>query len=110
MGLLSKRSSPVFCQGRPPVWLPPIIVSAINGPIATLIFELECVGVNAGMGTCGLVGPLGILQASTQSWWTYIGIVAVCFVIPAVLTPIVAIPFRKLDIIREGDLKLEKGC
>ncbi len=94
---------------RPLVWLPPIIVSAITGPVATLVFSLECTGVNAGMGTCGFVGPLGILQASTQSWWTYIGIVVVCFVLPAVLTPLVALPFRKLDIIREGDLKLEKG-
>ena len=94
---------------RPPVWLPPIIVSAVTGPVATLVFSLECTGVNAGMGTCGLVGPLGILQASTPSWWTYIGIITVCFVLPAVLTPIVALPFRKLDIIREGDLKLEKG-
>lgn len=95
---------------RPWVWLPPIIVSAITGPIATLVFGLECTGVNAGMGTCGFVGPLGILQASEQSWWTYIGILAVCFVLPAVLTPAVAVPFRKLDLIREGDLKLEKGC
>jgi len=94
---------------RPQVWLPPIIVSAITGPVATLVFGLECTGVNAGMGTCGFVGPLGILQASTQSWWTYIGIIVVCFVLPAVLTPLVAVPFRKLDLIREGDLKLEKG-
>ena len=98
---------------RPWVWLPPIIVSAVNGPIATLVFGLECTGVNAGMGTCGFVGPLGILQAMKDSgnlsWWAYVGILTVCFVIPAVLTPIVAVPFRKLDIIREGDLKLEKG-
>lgn len=95
---------------RPLVWLPPIIVSAITGPIATMVFGLECVGVNAGMGTCGFVGPLGLLQASTQSWWTYLGIILVCFVLPAMLTPLVAVPFRKLDIIREGDLKLEAGC
>ena len=95
---------------RPFVWLPPIIVSAITGPIATLVFGLECSGVNAGMGTCGFVGPLGILQDSQHSWWTYIGILVVCFILPAVLTPAIAAPFRKLDIIREGDLKLEKGC
>ena len=94
---------------RPFIWLPPIIVSAVNGPIATLVFGLECTGVSAGMGTCGFVGPLGMLEASSHTWWTYVGIIMVCFVIPAVLTPIVAVPFRKLDIIREGDLKLEKG-
>ncbi|MBE6759578.1 MAG: PTS sugar transporter subunit IIC [Ruminococcaceae bacterium] len=94
---------------RPFIWLPPIIVSAVNGPIATLVFGLECNGVSAGMGTCGFVGPLGMLEASSHTWWTYVGIIVVSFVIPAVLTPIVAVPFRKLDIIREGDLKLEKG-
>lgn len=95
---------------RPLVWLPPIIVSAITGPVAALVFELECTGVSAGMGTCGLVGPLGIITSSSQTWWSYIGIIVCCFVLPAVLTPIVAVPLRKLDIIREGDLRLEKGC
>lgn len=96
---------------RPFVWFPPIIVSAITGPIATMLFQLENTGVSAGMGTCGLVGPLGVITSMpNMTWWNYLGLALVCVVLPAVLTPIIAIPFRKLDLIRDGDLLLDKGC
>ena len=47
---------------NPKIWLPPIITSAITGPIATCIFKLEMNGaaVSSGMGTCGLVGQIGV--------------------------------------------------
>lgn len=94
---------------NPLIWLPPTIVSAITGPIATCIFKMENgVGVASGMGTCGLVGPIGVMAGegfgSAQSW---AGMLLVCFVLPAVLTPLVAYPMRKLGWIKEGDLKLE---
>lgn len=93
---------------KPVVWLPPTIAAAITGPISTMLFRLESIPTAAGMGTCGLVGPLGILSAmpdgGARMW---LGIVLVCFVLPGVLTWAIGWGFRKLGWIREGDLKLE---
>ena len=47
---------------NPRVWIPPTVASAITGPIATCIFRLQMNGapVSSGMGTCGLVGQIGV--------------------------------------------------
>ena len=49
---------------NPRIWIPPTLTSAITGPIATCIFKLQmndpAGGVNAGMGTCGMCGPIGV--------------------------------------------------
>ena len=103
---------------RPIIWLPPIIASAVTGPIATCVFALQQNGpaVASGMGTCGLVGPIGVYtgwvaQAAAggpaASAFDWLGLVLVCFVLPAVLTWAVAAAMRKAGLIREGDLKLE---
>lgn len=90
---------------NPLTWIPPTLTAAITGPIATCVFQLENVPIGAGMGTCGLVGPFGIITAmpdgGTKMW---IGILLVCFVLPAILTWIFGEIFRKLNWIKEGDL------
>ena len=92
---------------NPLTWIPPTLAAAITGPIATCIFQLENVPIGAGMGTCGLVGPFGIITAmpegGTKMW---LGILLVCFVLPAILTWIFGEIFRKLNWIKEGDLKI----
>ena len=104
---------------NPMIWLPPIITSAITGPIATCLFKMQMNGapVASGMGTCGLVGQIGVytgwindIAAGTKSAITagdWIGLILICFVLPAVLTPLIAIPFRKAGMIKDGDLKLD---
>ena len=104
---------------NPMIWLPPIITSAITGPIATCLFRLQMNGapVASGMGTCGLVGQIGVytgwindMAAGTKAAITaadWVGLVLICFVLPAVLTPLIAIPFRKAGMIKDGDLKLD---
>ncbi|MBE6754161.1 MAG: PTS sugar transporter subunit IIC [Ruminococcaceae bacterium] len=95
---------------RPIVWLPPILTSAVTGMLATTVFRLENIPAGAGMGTCGLVGPLGVLTAMPDGglrMWS--GIIVICFVLPALLTPLFAWPLRKLGLIREGDLLLDTG-
>ena len=93
---------------NPLTWIPPTLAAAITGPIATCVFQLENVPIGAGMGTCGLVGPFGIITAmpegGTKMW---IGILLVCFILPAILTWIFGEIFRKLNWIKEGDLKIE---
>ena len=87
------------------------LAAAITGPIATCIFGMENgVAVASGMGTCGLVGPIGVMSsewfsASGANGW--IAIVLICVVLPAVLTPIIAYPLRKNGWIKDGDLKLD---
>lgn len=92
---------------NPRVWIPPILTSLITGPIATKVFALENIPVGAGMGTCGLVGPIGIYTAMPEGGWQmWLGIALVCFILPAVLTLIFGEILRKIGWIKENDLKL----
>lgn len=93
---------------NPLTWIPPTLASAITGPISTCLFQLENVPIGAGMGTCGLVGPFGIITAMPEAGMKmWLGILLVCFVLPAILTWIFGEIFRKLNWIKEGDLKIE---
>ena len=103
----------------PRVWIPPTVASAITGPIATCIFRMEMNGapVSSGMGTCGLVGQIGVytgwvndVAAGVKTAITgmdWLGLVLISFVLPAVLTWLIAIPLRKCGWIKDGDLKLD---
>ena len=104
---------------NPRIWLPPIIVSAITGPLATCLFHLEMNGpaISSGMGTCGLVGQIGVYTgwmneiaegsrtAITTSDWT--DLILISAVLPAILTPLVALVFRRMRWINKGDLKID---
>lgn len=92
---------------NPIIWLPPVITSMVTGPVATCIFRLEMNGaaVNSGMGTCGLCGPIGVWTGwSDPSVSDWAGLFLICFILPAVITPLVALPFRKKGLIKPGDL------
>ena len=93
---------------RPIIWLPTILSSAILGPLSTMVFKLSNTGVSAGMGTCGLVGPLGMISEgdpSSISFW--VGIILLCIVLPTIITLAISELMRKLGWIRAGDLTLE---
>ena len=104
---------------NPKIWLPPIITSAITGPIATCVFKMRMDGaaIASGMGTCGLVGQIGVytgwiadISAGIKSAITamdWIGLILICFVLPAVITWLIGIGFRKRGWIKENDLKLD---
>ena len=104
---------------NPRIWIPPTLASAITGPIATCIFRMEMNGaaVSSGMGTCGLVGQIGVytgwladIEAGTKAAITamdWVGLVLVCFVLPAILSWLIALPLRKWGWIGEDDLKLD---
>ena len=92
---------------NPRIWIPATLASAITGPISTCLFKLECTGVSAGMGTCGLVGPIGIITDMGFSVQSIIGILVVCIVAPALLSLLFSEIMRKLGWIREGDMKLD---
>lgn len=104
---------------NPRVWIPPTLASAITGPIATCLFHLEMNGpaVSSGMGTCGLVGQIGVytgwlndIAAGTKVAilpMDWVGLILICFVLPAVLTLLFAFFLRKWGWIKGGDLKLQ---
>lgn len=104
---------------NPFIWIPPILTSAVTGPLATCLFKMQMNGspVASGMGTCGLVGQIGVytgwindIAAGTKASITgmdWIGLVLICFVLPVVLTPLFSIPFKSMGLIREGDMKLD---
>ncbi len=104
---------------NPRIWIPPILTSAITGPIATCIFKMQMNGeaISSGMGTCGLVGQIGVytgwvndIAAGTKTAVTamdWIGLILISFVLPAVLTWVFGLICRKIGWIKEGDLKLQ---
>lgn len=92
---------------KPAVWLPATLTAAITGPVSTCLFKLECTGVSAGMGTCGLVGPIGVFTDMGFNLNSVIGVITVCLVLPAVLSFAISEIMRKLGFIKFGDLKLD---
>ena len=103
---------------NPRIWIAPIVTSAITGPIATCLFRLKMNGapVASGMGTCGFVGPLGVytgwindIAAGTKASVTpkdWCGLFMICFVLPAIIAPIIHAVVVKLGWVKSGDMKL----
>lgn len=103
---------------NPKIWIPPIITSAITGPLATCVFHLEMNGtpVSSGMGTCGLVGQIGVytgwvsdIELGVKSSilpMDWIGLFLISFLLPAIITWGIGEIFRKKGWIKEGDLSL----
>ena len=82
---------------NPRIWLPAILTSAITGPLATCLFRLEmndpASAVASGMGTCGMVGPIGVYAGWVNDVATgakaaitsldWVGLALICFVLPS---------------------------
>ena len=93
---------------NPRIWIAPIATSAITGPLATCVFKMQMNGtpVSSGMGTCGLVGQIGVytgwvsdIAAGTKASITamdWTGLVLICFVLPAILCPLINFGLKKI--------------
>ena len=103
---------------NPRIWIAPILTSAITGPVATCLFRLEMNGppVSSGMGTCGLVGQIGVYTGwlndvaagvktavTAQDW---LGLALVSFILPAVLCPLINLVLRRIGWVKDGDMTL----
>lgn len=103
---------------NPLIWLPVILTSAITGAVSTCVFKIHMNGaaIASGMGTCGLVGQIGLytgwisdiasgkkLAITTFDW---MGMLVVCFLLPALLAWFLGMFFRKIGWIKENDLAL----
>lgn len=94
---------------KPVIMLPEIIASAILGPVSTCVFGLKCNAAGGGMGTSGLVGVFGTIEASAsmEPWLLGLGITLLLFVLPAAICFGLSELFRKLGWISFGDQKLD---
>ena len=108
---------------NPRIWIAPILTAAITGPIATCVFGMEMNGapINSGMGTCGLCGQIGVwtgwlepseaavakgAAAVNPTGFDWLGLILICFVLPAVLAPLINSVCRRFGWVKDGDLKL----
>jgi len=106
---------------NPRIWIPATLASAITGPIATCVFQFQmndpAGGLASGMGTCGMVGPIGVYAGWVNDVATgakaaitgmdWLGMALICFILPAVLSWAIGLVCRKIGWIKEGDLKLD---
>ncbi len=91
---------------NPRIWIPPIITSAILGPISTTVFKMESNMMGAGMGTSGLVGQFAVIDVMGASPKVLISILLLHFILPGIITYIISEWMRKKGYIKAGDMKL----
>lgn len=103
---------------NPKVWIAPCVTSMITGPIATCVFHLQQNGaaVASGMGTCGLVGPLGVYtgwvkdvaagQRGAIGGGDWAALLLISVILPAILCPLIHMAVRRMGLVKDGDLKL----
>ena len=90
---------------NPLIWIPPTLASALLGPISTTVFKMKADSVGAGMGTSGLVGQFSTYSVMGNE--AFIGIALLHFILPAVLSYVIAMYMRKKGYIKENDLLLQ---
>lgn len=94
---------------KPAIMVPEIVASAVCGLVA-VIMGLRCNASGGGMGTSGLVGVFGTIDASQgviPDWQLGVGIVLCLFILPAAISFGVSELMRKTGAIKFGDQKLE---
>ena len=94
---------------KPTIWLAPILSSAVLGPVSSALLKMENNAIGSGMGTSGFVGPLQCFKTMSESLGsleTVALIVAMYFILPAVVTLFFDLILRKLGLYKKGDMTL----
>lgn len=98
---------------KPILWLPPVISSAILGPVSSALLKMVSNPVGSGMGSAGLVGQFMAYESMVSAGFTpviaLLEIMIMHFILPAALTLSIAEAMRKINLIKFGDLKLESA-
>ena len=96
---------------HPQIWIPPIVASAILGPISSAVLGMTCYSSGSGMGTSGLVGQFMTYASMTESGTdpvvVLIEIAVMHFVAPALISLAVSEFMRKKKLISFGDMELK---
>jgi uncharacterized membrane protein len=96
---------------KPIIWLAPTLTAAILGPISTMWLGMTNNAAGAGMGTAGLVGPIGCwdtMAATTDHTLLLAEIIGLYFVAPAILSLIFHAIMVRLGWVKPGDMKLQR--
>jgi uncharacterized membrane protein len=96
---------------KPIIWLAPTLTSAILGPVSTVWLKMTNNSAGAGMGTAGLVGPIGCwdsMAAITDHGVLLAEIIGLYFIAPAVLSLFFHFIMKRLGLIKDGDMKLHE--
>ncbi|MGM0419731.1 MAG: PTS transporter subunit IIC [Bacillota bacterium] len=91
---------------KPIIWLPPIITSAILGPITTVLFQMKNNRIGAGMGTSGLVGQVATLE--TMGYQALAPVILLHFFLPGLISYIIYKFMLERNLIKPGDLELHR--
>ena len=95
---------------NPRIWIPPIVTSAILGPIAIIVFKMENTPLGAGMGTSGFAGQLETFAAMLPTTDSTIGLIIsiglLHIILPGLMCYAMAQLMRQKGWIRPGDLKI----
>lgn len=96
---------------KPIIWLAPTLASAILGPVSTMWLKMTNSAAGAGMGTAGLVGPIGCwdtMAATTDHTLLLTEIIGLYFVAPAVLSLAIHYVMKRLGWVKAGDMALKR--
>lgn len=91
---------------NPRIWIPAIVSSAILGPVSTFLLKMEGNMIGAGMGTSGFVGQFATIDVMGGTTETFILIILMHFILPAIISLGVSEWMRKKGFIKAGDMKL----
>lgn len=95
---------------KPVIWLAPTLTSAILGPVSTMWLKMSNNAYGAGMGTAGLVGPIGCwdtMAATTDHTLLLAKIIGLYFIAPAILSMFFHLIMKRLRWVKDGDMKLQ---
>lgn len=103
---------------HPQIWIAPTLASAVTGPLAVCVFDLKMYGeaINSGMGTCGLLGPIGMILGwilpengypAEVTVLNIVGLILICFILPAALSLLFNEILRRAGIVKDGYMRLD---
>ena len=95
---------------KPVIWLAPTLTAVILGPVSTIVFKMTNSSLGAGMGTSGLVGPLGTYATMTEAGHApatvIMEIIGLHFIAPAIIALSIHLLMKKAGLVRSGDMKI----
>lgn len=96
---------------KPIIWIPPILASAILGPVSSALLKMVSTPVGSGMGSAGFVGQFAAYDAMVAAGISIpivmIQIIFMHFVLPAAITLAISEGMRRAGWIKQGDMQLK---
>lgn len=95
---------------KPIIWIPPIVSSALLGPISSKVLKMTSTPIGSGMGSSGLVGQIATYGEMVKNGFgqsqTILLILVMHFILPAIVTFLIAELMRKKKLIEDKDMSL----